>query len=407
MQNMEKNIFVELELFLDPPITEVGAMKEYFEKMKIPDWNKRTNDNPQYKVFVAQAKTYINEGCPQLEEQAKKARTLKFEELEKQAKTIIEIGANERNVKNLVNDFKKFFRESTIKALVPLESSSPSQSDDEFVVPVCPDSLKCDKPVSFADMEKISFDLRVATDGKCDTLYKLLGVNEREEAKTILKKATAMSKEIHDMPKTNIKADPLNRLSAKFMLIFKNENERTKYDVARRRFGFDEYANKTLKLYADGWLAKKKTDWKQYHGCIEEVKKIGCSQEESAWLVYEYFCITKKCLPPEKPKKGAGWGKHEILRAQLVFLFNESIDYHRHSNQRIKTKLQSIIEDFNTIDDPDSVENTVNKIIKDLRKFWDSCKYDGIVSNPLFKPATLANFPPGALKIFLQQHFTR
>ena len=312
---MAKNIFIELELCLDPPITERGAMKEHLEKEKIPDWNKRTNDNPQYKVFVARAKNYIAEGMPQLEQQGQAARDEKYEELTQLAKRINGIGATEKNVKNLVNDFKKFFYPETIKKLVPLGSPSSNRSDDEFVIPDCPASLTCDKPVSFADMGKISYDLDIATDGKCDTLYKLLKVNEREKTSDILIQATAMSKDINNMPKTDIKADSLNRLSAKFMLIFKNDNERNKYDVAVKRFRFDEYATTTLKHYTEGWIAKMKTDWKQYHGCINEVKRLGYSPEEAAWLVYEYFCHpslppTRRCplpVPEEKPKPGGAF----------------------------------------------------------------------------------------------------
>ena len=255
-------------------------------------------------------------------------------------------------------------------------------------------------------MCEISTDLAVVDQG--DSLYKLLKAKESEETADIFTKATVKSKEFHDMPKTDIKADSSNRLSSKFMLYFKNDKERAKYDVARKRFNFDKYANTILKLYVDGWMARKKTDWKQYHVCIDKVKALGYTQEEAAWLVYEYFCITKKCPLPEKPKKGTGWGKYENLHSQLIFLFNDSIKYHGSSNPRIKNKLQSIIEQLNDISDPDSVESTFNKIIKeDLRNFWDSCKYDGIVSNPLFKPTTLANFPASDIKVFLQQNFTR
>ena len=106
---MAKNIFIELELSLDPPITEPGAMRELLEKVKIPFWNNNQNTNLQYKVFVSKATQYIEEGCPQLEQQGTAARNEKYEELKKQAEIIItEIGVTERNVKNLVNDFKKF-----------------------------------------------------------------------------------------------------------------------------------------------------------------------------------------------------------------------------------------------------------------------------------------------------------
>ena len=389
---MAKNIFLELELFLDPPIDEVGAMKEHLEKKRIPSWQNNQVSIPGYEILIDRAKKYIATGLPRLEDEGKEARKEKYDELERQAKIIIDLGATEKNVKNLVNDFKKFFREDTIKKLVSSESSSSNQSDVGFVIPDCPASLKCKKPISFGDMLKISVDLDAATDGKSDSLYKLLGVREKDKTADILTEATKKAKEINDITKKDIKANALNRLARKFVLIFKSDTERNKYDVAIKRFCFDGYADKTLKLYAEAWATKNKIKWKQYHACMDEVKILGYTEEEAAWLVYEYCCITKKCPLPKKPKEGAGWGQHEGLRSQLFSLFRDSIEHHQ-SNPKIKNKLFSVIEQFNAIDDPDDVESTVRQIIEvDLRKFWDSCKNEGSVSIPLFKPAQLANF---------------
>ena len=366
---MAKNIFLELELFLDPPIDDVGAMKEHLEKKKIPAWQNSQVSVPGYEIFIDRAKKYIAAGFPLLKEQGTDARNEKFAELERLAKIVINTGAAEKNVKNLVNDFKKFFHEDTIKKIVSPESSSPNQSDDGFVIPDCPASLKCKKPVSFGDMLKISVDLDVATDGKYDSLYKLLGVHEGDKTADILTAATKKSKEINDITKKDIKASALNRLARKFVFIFKSDTERNKYDVAIKRFCFDGYADKTLKLYVEGWTAKNQIKWVQYHACIDEVKILGYTEEEAAWLVYEYCCITKKCPLPKKPKGGAGWGKHEELRSELLSLFKESIEVHR-SNAKIKNKLQSVIEQFNEIDNLDSVKDTVKQIIEvELRKF--------------------------------------
>jgi len=254
IQTMKKNIFLELELFLDPPIDTMGAMKEHLEKEKTPDWNKRINNEPKYKTFVAKAKSYIADECPSLEQQGKEARAEKYAELESQAKTIITSGATERKVKNLVNDFIKFFREDTIKKLVPLESSYSNQSEDEFVMPTCPDSLKCDKPVSFADMVKMSDDLREI--GKKD-LYDLLGISQSNESE-IPQKVKDLEKRVRDTSSTDYKKDVLNRLHGRCALYFKDKNHQKGYDVARKRYRFDEFANKTLKHYVDGWIEKKK-----------------------------------------------------------------------------------------------------------------------------------------------------
>jgi hypothetical protein len=288
------NIFLELELFLDPPITEAGAMEEHLEKVKILDWMKRQNDDMKYKVFVAKARSYIAERLPQLEQQGKAAREEKYEELKKQAETIIGIGVTERFIKNLVNDFKKFFREDTIKKLVPLEISSSNQSDDEFVKLDCPpNSLKCDKPVPYADMVKISCDLR---DVEKKDLYDLLRVKRGTDCEKILEKVQELKEKVRCTPATDYKKDILNHLHQRCGLYFKTPEGKTCYDVALRRFNFEKYAEETLKLYVASWSAKKKTDWKEYHDRIAEVKELTYKPEEAAWLVYEYVCKKKRGL---------------------------------------------------------------------------------------------------------------
>jgi len=402
-----RNIFIELELSLDPPITEVGAMKEYLEKTFIPFWNSRCNSHGDtFKTFIANAKKHINGGLPDLQRQAREAYTLKYEELTRRARKIIDIGVTERNVKNLVKDFENFFQEDTIKKLVPVESPSSKQSDDEFIVPVCPDKLKCktegDKPVSHTEMCKISRDVRVVTDGRHDSLYDLVDANDEEKLEKIHEKITVIREKMKSISQSGpdgYKYDALNRLDRQFGSMFKTDAAKTKYDVAIKRFRFDEWADANLKIYVDGWIPKKKTDWNQYHELINEVvKALGYTQEEAAWLVYEYFCLPegKKCPLPEKPKpiKGGIWGEqYEKLRTHLVYLFEESIKYHN-STPRIKSKLQSVIDkQFKERIDPNDVPSTVKKIInEELREFWDSCKYDGIATIPLFKPAMLANF---------------
>jgi len=393
-----QNIYLEFELFLDPPITETAAMKEFLEKEKIPFWNNNTNANPKYKINKAIAQQFIADGLQQLSEMAKSARDEKWDILTAKAKATKEVGVTEANQNRLVNEFKKFFKEETIRNLVPLDSSAAADADG-FIVPNCPASLQYKSPLpSYADMKQISDDLKVV--GKKD-LYDLLGVNkERASTGDIYTKAVAEEKRIHAMPKKDWKSDVFNRLAGRFMHYFKNDDQRRSYDVALKRFPFDDLVDKKLNIYADSFLNKKKTDYKKFFELIGEVKQIGFTQEEASWLVYEYFCITKKCPLPEKSKKGVGWGKHEKLHSQLVYLFNESIEYHK-SNPRIKKHLQSVIEQFNNITDPDSVASTVKKIInEDLRKFWDSCKEDGITPLPLFKPTSLANYPK--LKDFLQ-----
>jgi hypothetical protein len=283
MPNNYPNIYIEFKLSLDPPTTEAAAIKGLLED-KISFWRNNANANAQFKTYRTIAQQFIADGLPGLAEMATTAREEKRRELETKAEGMKEYGVTEASQKKLVNEYKVFFKEETIRRLVPLDSANVTDTD-EFVAPVCPASLQYAGSPSYADMKQISADLRSVR--KTD-LYDLLGFRKDKEPATadVRAKAVEEEKRIHKLPKTIAETDIYVRLAARFMLYFKNDNNRRNYDVALKRFSFDETAENTLTFAADAFLERKKTDYKKYFEIIDKIKQLGYPQEEAEWLVY-------------------------------------------------------------------------------------------------------------------------
>jgi hypothetical protein len=70
---MDNNIYLELELFLDPAVTDSVALKNELEQ-NISTWNKNINISPKYGLKVKKAREYITAGFSDLQTQASDAR---------------------------------------------------------------------------------------------------------------------------------------------------------------------------------------------------------------------------------------------------------------------------------------------------------------------------------------------
>ena len=164
------NIYLELELFLDPPITDKGALKSEIER-KIKNWNKMINANPRNRIRVSKAKEYIDQGLSDLQSQANAARNEKLQELRDDIKKAGRIGGIDAGkLKKLTNKYKTFFSESTINkesgGVVAVAQKAPT-----FIPPKQPNSLICPKKIPFAEMKGITDDLDFVEDGKHKDLY--------------------------------------------------------------------------------------------------------------------------------------------------------------------------------------------------------------------------------------------
>jgi hypothetical protein len=418
------NIYLELELFLDPPITDAAAMKEYLEKdtkWGIPFWDNNTNASPKYGVMAAAARESIAEGLTKLAAQAKEAVSKKYVELESEAETINKIGVTERHTKKLVNKFKKFFKEKTITGLLSDGETVP------FVIPAKPEvQTSLNTIPSYSDMKNIADDLKLV--GKKD-LYDLLGVNTFDKTADIHTKAKNENDRIHKLP-VNITKDALNRLATKFMFFFANDNNRKSYDIALKTFPFWQFADKILSIYADKFLEDKATDGKLYADAIRNALSFVSNEDEAEWLVYEYFCCIKKCPKPDALPKPSGtlkplpagtpasasatsdWQteKKKILTA-LRLLCTDTAGYHN-GVPDIKTALEICMKEIftaekNKADSPNDNLNSVLASLQKLKSVWETYRNDNGIGTPFWRPDSWTRFddkfPSHTITKFIQE----
>ena len=284
---MQNNIYIELDLFLDPANTDATEMRTELET-KIMQWN---NKGDRFKDKVIKTKAYFATGLGDLRQQANEAREIILKELRKQVNIAKRAGVIEEQTKNIVNKFKKYFSEATILREIGVqtqESDFPPQQPSSLV-------LQCKKSVSYGEMETIAKDLEFV--GKRN-LYELLNLPTNAELSKLQAAAKSEADRIHKMPKGSYEADVLNRLGAKFIYYFKDSENRKSYDYALKRYPFDKLCKDELNIYALGFTKRQKTEWKIYQEAIRQTKQLEYNQAEAEWLVYEYFVVVNKCPVP-------------------------------------------------------------------------------------------------------------
>lgn len=283
-------------MFLDPPITDEPALKAEIKK-KINNWNKMLNADPKNKVRVSKAKEHLNSGLSNLQSLADKARNEKLQALRNDIKKAGRVGGiNEIKLKKLKSTYRTFFSEGTIEkecggAMAASDGQPPLP---KFTPPTCPDSFVCDKKISFKEMENLAGDLALI-DGKPKNLYELLKGSSSDSIEKLSALAKEASTRAVKMPKTNAQADPLNRLAGKCINFFKDVQNKRNYDIALKRFPFDNLCEEELHWNID---KESGVPWEIYQEAIHKTAQLGFVQGESGWLVYEYYCVINKCPDP-------------------------------------------------------------------------------------------------------------
>jgi uncharacterized protein YkvS len=116
------NIYLELELSLDPAITDSAALKIHLEQ-KINEWNKLVNASPKFKQKVAKAREFIQNGLTDLTQQANDAKQIRLATLRENIKDLSYSGEiqqfeidylkrnfpcfNEVTIQNEINNFSR------------------------------------------------------------------------------------------------------------------------------------------------------------------------------------------------------------------------------------------------------------------------------------------------------------
>ena len=296
MSLSEENIYLSLELFLDPPETNPERLKELLNR-KIGEWNKRQNINPKYKSMVEDAKGYI-EGVkfefPSLQNQADSAVESRLRKLKNDVDVAEEDGTLEQvEYDGIVKRHRDFFSEQTIQGKFKLKIGSsfhaPRNPHEGFT------------PKSLQEMNEIDDDLKVVQDGKCKNLYDLLGLYEKTKTEDLLKKAHELADKNHRKPKGRAEVDAEGRLLRKAVKFFESGTSRTEYDIALKRRPFDELIREKFEIRA----FKKSVTFEEYDKSVDESREIGFSEDEAQWYVYNYYCVKRSCQPPRRPIKAS------------------------------------------------------------------------------------------------------
>ncbi|GHT25585.1 hypothetical protein FACS18942_00950 [Planctomycetales bacterium] len=296
---MSGNIYLDFELPLDPATTDAAGVERLLRD-KIRLWNQNINFNPRYKLLVSEAEQCLAfaDGLSDLKSQAEKAHRVKWRELQDKIKVLNRIGINESVTDKLIKQFAAFFTEETVIKELEKHSLLPDAVSPDFMVPQKPESLQCLKNIPFTDMLLIADDLRFVGGEKCKTLYALLQMPQTAPLNKLYNAAMEETDRIYKVPKSSPEADPLNRLSGRFLLYFKDEIYRRSYDVALYRLPFDILAADVFDLYAEGFRSNQKTDRTIWMESVQKTVNLGFSYEEAEYLVYEFYCLARKCLPP-------------------------------------------------------------------------------------------------------------
>ena len=293
----DNNLYLELELFLDPPTIDFDKLKEELSG-KISEWNKLTNSGPKYKYMVQIAAAFCKRTEPpgerhgtSLTNQAAEARQKREAEGKKAAAVYEEDGILEQKEYDaLFNEYKGQFAPATIDAWFKLPPFVPPDEPDY------PDGVK-EKIVAKSEMDKIAADMKIALGDVEASLYDILGVPPTATLDTLQQHQKAAYDKAHKKPKSgpeSAKVDAELRLLGYANVFFKDKTARQGYDIAMKRRPFDALAGSVFRRRA----MKGSVTRDEYMLSIKDTReKTGFSQAEAEWLVYGFYCSTNKFKP--------------------------------------------------------------------------------------------------------------
>ncbi|MDR2439562.1 MAG: hypothetical protein LBE12_09380 [Planctomycetaceae bacterium] len=126
------NIYLELELSLDPAITDTDELKNHLEQ-KINEWNKLVNASPKFKQKVTKAREFIQNGLTGLTQQANEAKQIRLATLRENIKDLSYSGEIQQFEINYLKRNFPCFNEVTIQNEINNFSRSIISSADEII----------------------------------------------------------------------------------------------------------------------------------------------------------------------------------------------------------------------------------------------------------------------------------
>ena len=317
---MVENLYLDLELFLDPPTVQFDELKKELNE-KIQEWNKLVFlPGSKYKHMFQIADAFCGRAAPPqppeatLIDMSVEARK-KRETAGKQAAAIYEEDGILEQVAYdaLHKEFSPFFKKETIDSWLTLKVESA------FVPPVAPVYPNGVKEVPKVEMDKIATDLKIILGNEDANLYDLLQVQITATLETIQSTQKSVAEKAAKKPKSgpeSAKVDAEIRVLGQAKIIFKDEFSRQGYDIARKRRPFDKLADSVFSRR----VIQKNISHAGYVKSIEEARQVGFSQAEAEWYVYDYY-INKRKLP-------LPWRNVATLSSQRCILKPDQVNEH-------------------------------------------------------------------------------
>lgn len=282
----EPNIFILLDLDPDKPWNQVEFERLLEEKRR--EWSRLVN-RPD--LIASQAKKNLGL-IPKIKGIAKnetlrlaQAEDAKEERLMKKAESLKLLDANlgllqakgyilQQEFDQLLTSFRGVLLEIELRNRinVPLIKEKPKNQKRE--------SLDVSRAKSISNkLSLLNFP----------TLYALLGSDENTESKILYKKADVIRKQKADSMDKSAENTLIAELMGECLAIFKNEEERAKYDESLRIAGFEDTKAK-IDLAAQ---VTKEIDARQLDQILRDARQKGLDPEETLSVIKEY-AVQKK-----------------------------------------------------------------------------------------------------------------
>lgn len=295
-----ENIYLVLDLFLDPPVTDFKKLKIEIQK-KVNQWNRNPTNFP-HQLQVANEFLELAsppgpyEGGGKLESQADEARMTREQQGKDKAASYEDDGRLESfEVAEHIKEFERFFREETIRSWFTLEIDEGGEF--VFVVPKKIDYPKA-KITDLGTMRRIDNDLKIILAREGATLYNLLHIVGSTDRSTIEERARIEYQDASKDPNKgrDAKTDARIRVLGEAMKIFKDDESRSGYDIAVSHRPFQQLVETRFK----GRCLKQWLTVGEYQSSVKEVYEAGLERDEAEWLVYNYYCNTRGCPHPKR-----------------------------------------------------------------------------------------------------------
>ncbi len=288
------NVYLRLELFVDPPETDRDELLKILDDKK-REWNQKRNrpDGLTYQFLVENWQTFRDavDDAAQLRRAAKEARTARLLELDRYIANVAGSTITENQVDAVVKKFRPFFTEATIRARIAvpvgeapkLELPPPPKPDEDSTLPV----------VAAQQLRKAAQHVEMLG---FQTIYEALGVPRTASIGELCDAADRLTEETRQATNKTATISAKSELGGLAKTFFKSEKDRQGFEKSWAQFQVDE----ELKELFNARCVDKSVSLELYERSIKEAVERGKTLAEAEWHVYDFYVVKRKCPDPRR-----------------------------------------------------------------------------------------------------------